>query len=413
MTASADYIRAHQDEWVALLADLVRIPSAYEDEAAVTGFVADWLRRHGFSPVAVPVEPAAMDAHPDAQLPISRMAGRNNLVVRLPGSGGGRSLIMEAHLDIQPAGDPALWSHLPFAAAIDSATGAMYGRGTMDNKAGVAILLGLLKTIKATDLRLSGDLIFQFVIEDETTGNGTLACVEAGFKADGVVLVDGTRPDKACVAHAGNMEFSLAVEGKSASVSVSHMGVNAAEALCRILLDMRQNIHRLNEGRQGAWREYPSPYQFVVHGLASDAPRFCVPDTAQARCFVTFPPPHSVADIKSLMEAVASEAAAGLGCRSLVFDWGRFALEPVEGAWQPLIDCLQRALAACHMPPLTPSPSTGLSDMRHFVSRGMPCVLYGPGRGYNPHRPDEHFMLEDLPRMMAVYLALAEEWCGT
>jgi acetylornithine deacetylase/succinyl-diaminopimelate desuccinylase-like protein len=56
-------------------------------------------------------------------------------------------------------------------------------------------------------------------------------------------------------------------------------------------------------------------------------------------------------------------------------------------------------------------PSTGTSDMRHFARRGIPCVLYGPGRGYNPHRPDEHFLLDDLPVMMKVYLDAVVEWC--
>jgi acetylornithine deacetylase/succinyl-diaminopimelate desuccinylase-like protein len=50
--------------------------------------------------------------------------------------------------------------------------------------------------------------------------------------------------------------------------------------------------------------------------------------------------------------------------------------------------------------------------MRHFARRGIPCLLYGPGRGFNPHRPDEHFLLDDLPFMMKVYLDMAVDWCN-
>jgi acetylornithine deacetylase/succinyl-diaminopimelate desuccinylase-like protein len=57
-------------------------------------------------------------------------------------------------------------------------------------------------------------------------------------------------------------------------------------------------------------------------------------------------------------------------------------------------------------------PSTGTSDMRHFARRGIPCLLYGPGRGFNPHRADEHFLLDDLPLMMQVYLDMVIEWCS-
>jgi hypothetical protein len=50
--------------------------------------------------------------------------------------------------------------------------------------------------------------------------------------------------------------------------------------------------------------------------------------------------------------------------------------------------------------------------MRHFAMRGIPCLLYGPGRGFNPHRADEHFLLDDLPFMMNVYLDMIVEWCN-
>ena len=63
------------------------------------------------------------------------------------------------------------------------------------------------------------------------------------------------------------------------------------------------------------------------------------------------------------------------------------------------------------MEPIEVGPSTGLSDMRHFAALGTPCLLYGPGTGYNPHRPDERYHLTDLPRMDPFYVALARRWC--
>ena len=50
--------------------------------------------------------------------------------------------------------------------------------------------------------------------------------------------------------------------------------------------------------------------------------------------------------------------------------------------------------------------------MRHFSKREIPCLLYGPGRGFNPHRVDEHFLLDDLPLMMRIYLDIINEWCN-
>jgi acetylornithine deacetylase/succinyl-diaminopimelate desuccinylase-like protein len=64
------------------------------------------------------------------------------------------------------------------------------------------------------------------------------------------------------------------------------------------------------------------------------------------------------------------------------------------------------------MAPIDVGPSTGTSDMRHFSLAGIPCMLYGPGNGYNPHRPDEHYYLDDLPRIILFYLAFVNGWCG-
>jgi acetylornithine deacetylase/succinyl-diaminopimelate desuccinylase-like protein len=57
-------------------------------------------------------------------------------------------------------------------------------------------------------------------------------------------------------------------------------------------------------------------------------------------------------------------------------------------------------------------PSTGTSDMRHFAARGIPCVLFGPGRGFNPHRANEHYYLDDLPKMTTLLLGMIERWCA-
>ena len=105
------------------------------------------------------------------------------------------SIIFNAHLDIQPAGDPSEWTHPPFSGHVDTTTNTIYGRGAMDDKAEVAICLGLLRVIVEKQLQFDGDVIFQFVLEDEITGNGSLACLEAGHVADCAIIVDGTRPD--------------------------------------------------------------------------------------------------------------------------------------------------------------------------------------------------------------------------
>jgi acetylornithine deacetylase len=406
-------IDGHKQDWTTLLQELIRIPSCFEHEHAITCRVAELVTAIGLVPILVPMDAPALRRHVGAVEPFSAVAGRNNIVVRLPGRGSGRSLILNSHLDIQPEGDAAEWTHPPFSGYVDADTNTIFGRGAMDDKAGVAICLGLMRVIVEQQLQFDGELIFQFVLEDEVTGNGSLACLEAGHVGDAAIILDGTRPDRAIDQHAGNMEFRIELKGRPASVSVSHLGVNAADLLSHTVQHLRDSFLRLNDKRRPPWTDFPSPFQFVVHGMHADAPRLSLPVEASARCFVTFPPPATIDGVRALVENEGREfAQARNHPHPPVFVWDGFAAEPVSCATNELRALVRDAARRNGISEVRIGPSTGTSDMRHFAKRGIPCLLYGPGRGFNPHRPNEHFLLDDLPSMMKVYLDIVVEWCN-
>lgn len=412
IAAAHDVIDRRCAEWTELLRDLIRIPSCFEAEHAVVRYVCDVAAGIGLDPVLVPMNAAALRRNPHAAPPFSDAPGRNNVVVRMPGRGSGPSLILNCHLDVQPASDATEWTFPPFSGHIDAEANVIYGRGAMDDKAGVAICLGLIRVMVEERLTFDGDVIFQFVLEDEITGNGSLACLEAGHIADAGVIMDGTRPNRAIDQHAGNMEFQVSMKGSPASVSVSHLGSNAAEMLLRSLLHLRETFHRLNAARQPPWTEFPSPFQFVIHGLQASAPPFSVPTQASARCFITFPPPASIAGMRELLEQECRHYAEANNYPHMpAFDWDCFAAEPVLFASNELRTVVVDAAKRNGIGGIRIGPSTGTSDIRHFARFKIPCLLYGPGRGFNPHRPDEHFLLDDLPLMMKVYLDIAATWC--
>src|SRR5262245_42315499 len=141
-------ITARADDWTRLLQDLIRIPSSFEVEHAIVARVCEHLTALGLTPMLVPIDAAALRRNPGAVKPISDVPGRNNVVVRLPGRGAGRSLILNCHLDTQPEGDWRAWTHPPFSGHIDAASNAIFGRGAMDDKAGVAIGLGLMQMLE-------------------------------------------------------------------------------------------------------------------------------------------------------------------------------------------------------------------------------------------------------------------------
>jgi acetylornithine deacetylase len=413
LARARDMIRDRAPDWTRLLQELIRIPSRYEDEHAIVRRVSEHVTSLGLTPTLVAMDAAALRRHPDSCGPISAAPGRDNVVVRLPGRGGGRSLVMNCHLDVQPEGDPREWAHPPFAGHIDPDANAIFGRGAMDDKAGVVLCLGLMRILVEHGIELAGDLVFHFVLEDEITGNGSLAALEAGHLADAAIILDGTRPDRAIDRHAGNMEFHASMKGRPASVGVSHLGANAAELLSRTLLHLRDAVFGLNTGRQPPWTQFPSPYQFVIQHMEADAPRFSVPVEARARCYVTFPEPHTLDAMRRFLEAEGRRHAEANGYpEPPVFEWEGFAAEPVSGAADELGALVGEVATRHGVTGFRVGPSTGTSDMRHFARRGIPCLLFGPGRGYNPHRVDEYFLLDDLPFMLNVYLDIVVGWCN-
>jgi acetylornithine deacetylase len=409
----AAFLAEHAGRWQELLRRLIRFRSVFEAEHDVV----DHVEAH-IAALGLPVERVAHSRDrlarlAAAQRPFSAVEGRASLVTRVRGSGGGRSIILSAHLDIVPEGDHAQWTRDPFAAEVDPARGLVYGRGAMDDKAGAAIALAVLETIVRMPVRLRGDVVFQFVLEDETTGNGSLLCLAAGHTADAAAIIDGTRTDRLINEHAGQLQFDLAIRGRAASVSVSHLGQNAAELMAELVLTLRRAVLARNEGREAPWSRFPSPFQLSLQRIRSEGVQMTVPDRATAQCYVTFPPPFTLQRMRELITDESRTFESRLGLDDAVsITWSGLAAEPVRSApgelEQVVIDASRRA----GLPDVSPGPSTGTSDLRHFTAAGIPCVLFGPGTGYNPHRPDEQYLLSDLVRMIAVYLEVLRSWCG-
>lgn len=406
--ALAPAIDARSEDWTELLRRLIAFRSVFGEEHPIADFVRDRLIAFGIAPIRVPHDAMRLASLPGAERPFSADPSRYSVVARLPGRGGGRSLAFNVHLDIVPEGDFRAWRFDPFSGEIDG--GAIFGRGAMDDKAGVAIALALAETLATVPL--VGDIVFQFVLEDETTGNGSLLCLAAGHGADAAVIIDGTRPDRAIDRHAGQLQVGVSVIGRPASVSVSHLGLNAADLLARLMTRLADAVAALNAGRVEPWTRFPSPFQLVTQRLASEGAPLTVPEAATATCYVTFPPPWTIGEMRAFLEQETRLFARERGLPTVPALSYSFSVEPVASDAAALGALLADCASHEGFGGLEIGPSTGTSDMRHFAAAGIPCLLYGPGHGFNPHRPDEHYRLSDLPRMVKVFTRLAVAWCG-
>src|SRR4051794_4045001 len=169
-------VDAHLDRAVALLQELVRAESTLGREAAAQEALAVALADLGFTVEWLPITPA-IAGDPAAGVPTPVPGERRVLVARLTGTGAGdgRSLLLNGHLDVVPPGDPGRWAHPPFAG--ERAGGWLYGRGAGDMKAGWAMAVLATRAMLDAAGPPAADLNAAGVIEEENTGNGTLASV--------------------------------------------------------------------------------------------------------------------------------------------------------------------------------------------------------------------------------------------
>lgn len=203
------------DELIKLLQDLVRIPSVNPKlsglepggEAAVQDFLTPIL--------------AGIGCELDRWEPLP---GRPNLVGTIKGSGGGRSLGVNGHIDVVPVGDASAWPSDPFGGEIRD--GFIWGRGSQDMKGGVAAMVHAATVLHRLGITLKGDLIIESVIDEETGGPGTAATVERGYRPDFVICTEPTDLDIYPVE--GGLEWlRVTIVGKAGHSALRYRSVHA------------------------------------------------------------------------------------------------------------------------------------------------------------------------------------------
>lgn len=408
-------VEARQADMVAFLQEIVRTPSVTGAEAAVQEIVADRMTALGLDVDAWEPNPDEMSVHAFEVGDIASFAGRPNVAGVLRGAGGGRSLILNAHIDVVDAGDPSRWSHPPYGGEIEN--GRLYGRGSCDMKAGLAANLFALAAVIDTGITLSGDVIVESVISEEDGGAGTVATIPRGYKADAAIITEPTGLTL-IAAHCGSLVFRLHVPGHSAHGAVRDEGVSAIEkfsylhaALLRFesernstlkhpLFDHIQNKVPISIGvvHAGTWAS-SVPESLIAEGRAGLMPG----ETLDGFC----------AAFINVIDR-AADADPWLSEHRPVVEWfsGQFAPSEVASD-SPVVQLLSRAHQIVNAGAVRIQGATYGADMRHFINlAGIPCVMYGAGDVRLAHNTDEFVPLgEVLNLAKAIALAIVD-WCG-
>jgi acetylornithine deacetylase len=414
---SQKLLRAVDDRFqsqVDFLAELTRFPSTRGNEARAQDFMADAMRKRGltvdrwkiavddirhlpgFSPVAV--------SYDDAW---------NVVGAHRPRQATGRSLILNGHIDVVPTGPVDMWAEPPFAPRV--VDGWMVGRGAGDMKAGLAANLFALDALASLGLAPAADVYVQSVIEEECTGNGALACLQRGYRAEAALI---TEPSGGTLtgAQVGVMWFQVKVRGKPAHVAYAGTGSNAIEACFPIIAELHRLEHRWNEKKHPAFAGHAHPINFVVSKIeggdwTSSVPSWCTFDMR-----IGLYPGQDLGDVRREVEAtiaVAAKADAFLAKNPPQVVYHGFQ---AEGYVLPPGSEAQGLLEKCHEQvagaPLAQRAGTGTTDARFYgLYAGIPALVYGP-KAENIHAFDERVELESMRRVTQALALFLAEWCG-
>ena len=312
---------------------------------------------------------------------------------------GEPALILQGHIDVVPVGDLQKWGDDgPFSGRIVGDT--IYGRGTVDMKAGVAANLAVARALLTSGIMVERPFAIHQVVSEEDGGLGAFATMRRGHRGEVAVITEPTS-GRLLVANAGALTFTIRVPGRAAHGSTRLSGVSAFEAFWPVFRALQELEARRNAEVDPRFGEYEMPYGISIGTVTAGDWASSVPDllVAQGRMGVMLG--EDVADARAAFEqAVRDAAAADPWLRdnppTVTWEGGQFASGELE-AGHPLIDEVADAVAAISgARPLTGAAPYG-SDLRlyHGIG-GIPTLQYGPGDVRYAHAPREQVSITEL-----------------
>ena len=394
---------------VDLASDLIRIPSFKPDETPVARYLADFFGSRGYQVDLQEVEP-----------------GRLQTIATLKGSGGGPSLMLNGHIDINSL--TMRWRRDPWTPTVEG--DRLYGHGVQNMKGGLASIVMAAEAVRLSQTRPKGDLVVACVVGETQGGEGSHHLMETGFRTDAAVVAEPFGLGNLVTVHAGIVHMAIHAYGVTGHMARSASTVHAVQKMAGIMEALEKvefthtpradmpDLPKLNVGSiiGGRGREYvlvEPPY---------------VPDLCTIIVDVHFLPGQTVdgivADIRRALDPLADEDPelryeieipppdSFRGRRRLVMD-------PLD---VPQDEYIVQAVAHSHERVTGRPPSSigavipdsySSNDTCHLWKAGIPCLIYGPGVGRGTRDEDDAYVLiSEMVACAKVLAATAVEVCN-
>ena len=405
------------EQQVAFTQELVRFPSTRGAEHTIQDLLFRELHSRNYAMDRFSMDREAISKHPGGS-PWTQEHSDAPIVVGIhrPREEKGRSLILQSHLDVVPAGPADMWMHGAFDPVIMGDW--MYGRGSADMKAGAAANIFALDALKRLGLQPASTLYVQSVVEEEATGNGALMTHLRGYKAD-AVLIPEPEEEMLVRANTGVLWFQVEVRGLPVHVREMDTGANAIDAAYRVIAALRRLEEDWNARKVGRnyFDDLSHPINLNIGKISGGDWASSVPAWCRVDCRISIYPGVDAAsaaeEIRDCVSAFASKDPYLANSPPTVtfngFHAEGYVLEPGSEAET----VLESAHLAAIDEPLKSFTTLGYLDNRVYALYDrIPSLCYGPV-SRNVHGFDECVSLSSVKRITGAMALFIAEWCGT
>ncbi|WP_442951201.1 peptidase [Paenibacillus sp. 481] len=415
------WLQANRDAGTALLQQLVNMPTLQGNERNAQLFMADKMRNIGLE-----VDMWELDGedgedgkrlkmHPYFYSPRDDFKGSPNVVGVCRGTGGGRSIILNGHVDVVPEGNRELWDDDPFGGVIKD--GKLFGRGATDMKGGSVSLLLAVQALQELGVKLQGDVIVQSVVEEESGGAGTLAAILRSYKADAALIPEPTNM-KIFPKQQGSMWFRLHIKGRSAHGGTRYEGVSAIELAMPVITHL-QTLEQVRNARitDPLYASNPIPIPINIGTITGGNWPSSVPDTVQLEGRMGVAPDESLEQAKQEMAdwlARLAEQHVWFRDNPPILEWfgARWVPGSVDADHELLSILAQQYRNVRHEEPVIEASPWGTDGGLLTVLAETPCIVFGPGETKVAHYPNEYMELERMFEAAEIIALTLVQWCG-
>ena len=359
--------------------------------------------------------------------------GRGNLVGVVKGTGGGRSLIYNGHIDTVPPGEHATWTGGdPWSARVTD--GVLFGLGSCDMKAGIVAQSMAAVALKRSGVRLRGDLILESVCGEESMDHtvGVSATVKRGYTADAAIVTEPCAlpyPAKVAPCSVGTFWLRVTVPGKATHVLArgaliwpggagEEYGVNAIDKGIFVANAVRKLEE--NWGFTKSHPLYPPGYFNIGMNLMVGRPPgppvpFIVPHEAVLDYIIIYPPDEQPEDIKAEVEAFLNgvyDQDPWLKHHRPAMEWKHHWPAYDTPVDHPICQTIARTHEDALGVPAEFQGFAAVDDATYLERGGIPSISYGPGNIMVCHAVDEHIAIDEVVKACKVLAVTAMEWCG-